>query len=71
MVSAPRRFAGEQAVVGAEQQLLAGLASGVEGARHLGAAKRAVVEMAAVLAGKRDALGHALVDDLGAHLGER
>ena len=51
-------------LVGAEQELLAGLAAGVEGARHLGAAERAVVEQAAVLAGEGHALGHALVDDV-------
>ncbi len=39
-----------QRLVGAEQQLLAGLSAAVEGARHLGAAEGAVVEQAAVLA---------------------
>ena len=57
-------------LVGAEQQLLAGLAPGVERAAHLGAAEAAVVEQAAVLAGERHALGHHLVDDVDAHLGE-
>ena len=57
-------------LVGADQQLLAGLAAGVEGARDLHAAEGAVVEQAAVLAGERDALGDALVDDVPAHLGE-
>ena len=57
-------------LVGAEQQLLAGLAAGVEGARDLGAAEGAGVEQAAVLAGERDTLRHALVDDLAADLGE-
>ena len=59
-----------QRLVGAEQQLLAGLAAGVERARHLRAAERAVVEQAAVLAGERHALRDALVDDVDAHLGE-
>ncbi len=59
-----------QRLVGAEQQLLPGLAAGVERARHLGAAERAVVEQAAVLAGEGDALGGALVDDVVAHLGQ-
>ena len=59
-----------QAAVGAQEQLLAGLTAGVEGARDLGAAKGAVVEVAAVLAGEGDALGHALVDDVGADLGQ-
>ena len=55
-------------LVGAEQQLLAGLAARVEGARDLRAAERAVVEQAAVLAGERHALRHALVDDVDADL---
>ena len=59
-----------QRLVRAEQQLLTGLAAGVERARHLGAAERAVVEQAAVLAGERHALGDALVDDVHRHLGE-
>ena len=57
-----------QRLVGAEQQLLAGLAAGVEGARDLRAAERAVVEQAAVLAGERHALRDALVDDVDAQL---
>ena len=57
-------------LVGAEQQLLAGLAAGVERAAHLGAAEAAVVEQAAVLAGERHALGDHLVDDVPRHLGE-
>jgi hypothetical protein len=51
-------------LVGAEQQLLAGLAAGVERAGDLGAAEGAVVEQAAVLAGEGHALGDALVDDV-------
>ena len=57
-------------LVGADEQLLAGLAAGVERARDLDAAEGAVVEQAAVLAGERDALGDALVDDVRADLGE-
>lgn len=53
-----------QRLVGAEQQLLARLAAGVEGAGDLDAAKRAGVEESAVLAGEGHALRHALVDDL-------
>ena len=59
-----------EGLVGADQQLLAGLAAGVERARDLDAAERAVVEQAAVLAGERHALGDALVDDVGADLGQ-
>ena len=57
-------------LVGADQQLLAGLAAGVERARDLDAAEGAVVEQAAVLAGERDALRDALVDDVHADLGQ-
>ncbi len=56
--------------VGAEQELLAGLAAGVEGAGDERAAERAVGQVAAVLAGERHALRDALVDDRRAHLGE-
>ena len=59
-----------QRLVGAEQELLAGLAPGVERAAHLGAAEGAVVEQAAVLAGEGHALGGALVDDVDRHLGQ-
>ena len=59
-----------QGLVGAEQQLLAGLASGVERAGDEGAAERAVGEGAPVLAGEGHALGHALVDDVHRQLGE-
>src|SRR5258708_11354005 len=53
-----------------EQQLLAGLASWVERARHLRAAEAAVVEQAAVLTRERHALRDALVDDVDRQLGE-
>ena len=66
----PRPIWRAQLLVGAEQQLLAGLAAGVEGAAHLRATEAAVVEQAAVLAGERDALGDHLVDDVDRHLGE-
>ena len=59
-----------QRLVGADEQLLAGLAARVEGARDLHATERAVVEQAAVLAGERHALRDALVDDVRADLGE-
>ena len=51
-------------LVGTDQQLLAGLATGVERAADLGAAEAAVVEQAAVLAGERNTLGDHLVDDV-------
>ena len=56
--------------IGAEQELLAGLAAGVERARNLRAAEGAVGEQAAVFAGEGHALRHALVDDVDRHLGE-
>ena len=56
-------LAGE-GLVSAQEELLAGLAAGVEGAGDLGAAEGAVVEVAGVVAGKGDALGDALVDDV-------
>ena len=59
-----------QRLVGAEQQLLAGLAAGVERTGDLHAAEGAGVEQAAVLAGEGHALGDALVDDLDRDLGE-
>ena len=59
-----------ECLVGAEEELLAGLSAGVEGARDLRSAEGAVVEGAAVFAGEGHALGYALVDDLGADLGE-
>jgi hypothetical protein len=52
-----------EGLVGADEQLLAGLATGVERAGHLDATEGAVVEQAAVLTGEGHALGDALVDD--------
>src|SRR5690606_9197688 len=50
--------------VGTEEELLAGLAAGVEGAGDLGAAEGAVGEQAAVFAGEGHALANTLVDDV-------
>ena len=55
-------------LIGAEQQLLAGLAARVERPRDLRAAERPVVEQPAVLARERHALRDALVDDVDAQL---
>ena len=49
--------------ISAQQELLARLAAGIERARYLCAAERAVGQQAAVFACERYALGHALVDD--------
>jgi len=66
----PGRHLAFQGLIGADQQLLAGLTAGVEGALHLDTTEGPVVQQAAVFAGERDALGDALVDDVGADLGE-
>ena len=54
--------------VSAQEQLLPGLAAGVEGPRHLSAPEGSVVQEAAVLAGEGDALRDALIDDVDGHL---
>ena len=59
-----------QGTIGTEQQLLACLPLGIKSTAHLGAAKRTVVQQSAVLTGKRHALGHALVDNGTADLGQ-
>jgi hypothetical protein len=57
-------------LVGAQQELLSGLTPRIERARDLRAAEGAVGQRAAVLTREGDALGHALVDDVHAHLGQ-
>ena len=57
-------------LVGAQQELLAGLAPGIERAADLCAAEGPVVEQPAVLACERHALCGALVDDVQRHLGQ-
>ena len=57
-------------LIRAEQELLPGLTARVEGARHLGAAERSVVEQPAVFARERHPLRDALVDDVDAELRE-
>ncbi len=59
-----------QSLIRSQQQLLAGLPARIKGARDLRAAKRAVGERSAVLARKGNALGHALIDDVAADLGQ-
>ena len=59
-----------QGRVGTEEELLAGLAAGIEGTGNLRAAERTVVEQSAIVAGEGNALGHALVDDVVAHFGQ-
>jgi hypothetical protein len=57
-----------QRLIRTEEQLLAGLAARVERPRHLRAAKRSVVELAAVLTRERHTLRNTLVDDVDAQL---
>jgi hypothetical protein len=59
-----------ESLIGAEQQLLAGLAARVEGARNLRAAEGAVFERPSVFARERNTLSDALVDDVDAVLRE-
>ena len=56
--------------IGAQQELLARLAAGIERTRYLCAAERTVGQQTAVFAGERYALRHALVDDEVRHLGQ-
>ena len=59
-----------QRLVGPDQKLLTCLAARVERAGHLDTTEGAVVEEATVLAGEGNALRDALIDDVGADLGE-
>ena len=54
-----------QGLVGTQQELLARLSACVEGSLELGAAEGAVVQQAAVFTAEGNALGHALVNDVG------
>ena len=54
----------------AEQELLPGLSTRVEGARHLGSPERPIRQQAAVFPRKGDSLRDALVDDIDADLGK-
>ena len=56
--------------VGAQEKLLSGLSARIKGATDLRPAEGSVVEQPAVFAGEGHPLGHALVDDAGAHLGQ-
>ena len=57
-------------LIGAEQQLLAGLTTRIERAADLRATEATVVEQAAVFASERNTLRHHLVDDVDADFGE-
>ena len=70
IVDAPGGFLLGERLVGAEEQLLAGLPARVEGPRHQRAAERAVGELSAVLARERHALRHGVIDDARRQLGQ-
>ena len=53
-----------------QQQLLSRLTLGIESTRYLGTTERTVGQLAAVFAGERYALSHALVDDVVRHFGQ-
>ena len=59
-----------QCGIGTQQQLLSRLAAGVERTRYLSTAERTVGQQTAVVAGKRNTLSYALVDDVVRHLGQ-
>ena len=52
-----------QGGIGTEQELLAGLSTGIESTAHLDTSEGTVGKVAAVFAGERNALGNTLVDD--------
>src|SRR5580693_7728961 len=53
-----------ESLIGAQQQLLAGLASGVKSSRYLSSTKRTIAQQPAVFPRKRDSLSHTLVNDI-------
>jgi hypothetical protein len=57
-------------LISSKQQLLAGLAAGIKGSRHLNPAKRTIRQQTAVLTRERNALRHALVDNIEADFGQ-
>ena len=65
----PGSYLAHEGRVGADQELLAGLATGVEGARHLSSSEGPVIQQAPVVTGERDSLGGGLVDDVDRDLG--
>src|SRR4051794_35359926 len=65
-----KRYLPFQSLVGADQQLLAGLACRIKGTLYLRSAKGAVAQQTTIFTGKRNTLRHTLVDDAGADLGQ-
>ena len=66
---AGRDLAGKSRI-GPQKELLSRLPPGEEGPGDLGAAEGAVVQIAGVVTGKGNSLGHALVDDVVGDLGQ-
>jgi hypothetical protein len=65
-----RRNLPAQSAVSAKQELLAGLTASIKSATDLGPAKGAIGKQSTILTGKGNALGYALVDNIGAYLGK-
>ena len=53
-----------EGLIATEQELLPCLATGVEGALHLGSTKGTVIKQSSVFPGERHSLGDALVNDI-------
>ena len=66
----PQAHLAHHGLVGPQQQLLPGLAAGVESAGNLGPPKGAVGQKPSVFPGERHPLGGALVDDVHRQLGQ-
>src|SRR6202035_1847228 len=59
-----------QRLIRAQEQLLPRLSSRIKSARNLHAAERARIEQSSVFAREGNALGHTLIDDVNADLGQ-
>src|SRR5207237_1340760 len=64
----PKSDLAAKRLVGAEQELLAGLPAGIKGSRNLRPAKRTISEEPAIFASEGHALGDTLINDIHAHL---
>src|SRR4051812_43433239 len=51
-------------LISAEQQLLTGLATGIEGARNLRSTERAIIQITRIFTRKWNALRHTLIDNV-------
>src|SRR5215831_3909197 len=59
-----------QGLIGSKQELLAGLPACVKGPGNLSPAERSICQEPAILAREWNSLSHALINDIGAHLGQ-